>query len=143
MAENYPAVPSPAGEFARRPASTAWEQIPLDSAGKFIWAWYKPPAFPLGIVFRVPDEAFTETAAANWAQRLTMRVLLTAIGLDPATVSIWYQYGTPCQGRNGSSPLFDQPLPPPPAGVDPQIVVMVDVPAAEMTVVPGPASSQA
>src|ERR1700722_7030457 len=118
-------------QFLARVPSTNWEQVPLRGTGGLFWVWFRPPAVPNGFVIRIPDENF----AASQAQRdarlacLTMRHLLGAIGIDPAIVELWYQSGAPCEGRDGTSPAFDQQISPPLVGADPQIVVMIDVPA--------------
>jgi hypothetical protein len=135
--EANPAIARPV-PFAVRTPSANWEQISLWPNGPFIWLWIKPPVVPNGLVIRIPDETHVAQSSDERGP-LNMRLLLAAIGLDAATVSLWYQYGTPCEGQNGSSPLFDQPLPPHPAGADPQIVVMVDMPAAGTTLVGEPA----
>jgi hypothetical protein len=120
-------------EFFARIPSTNWEQLPLRLPGGCIWVWFKPPAVPHGLVLRIPDEVFAAAPGPSDARQsgLTIRRLLNEVRIDPAIVSLWYQFGTLCEGRNGTSPAFDQPLTPPPEGADPQIVVMVDVPATE------------
>lgn len=130
MVENYPRDAGAGTGFGLRVPSAAWEQIPLGN-GQFIWAWFKPPGVPSGLVIRVPDEAFSETAGDPAIPSLTLRRLLAATGLDPGVVSFWYQYGTLFEGRGGTSPAFDQPLSPAPAGADPQIVVMAGASTAE------------
>ncbi len=134
MAEFLPSSNPPAAsqaQFFARVPSTNWEQIPLCGTGGFLWVWFKPPAVPNGFIIRIPNEMF----AASQAQAdvglacLTMRRLLGEIGIDPTIVSLWYQYGAPREGRAGTSPAFDQKISPPPAGADPQVVVMIDVPA--------------
>jgi hypothetical protein len=135
-----PGLTASQAEFYARIPSLNWEQIPLRLPGACIWAWFKPPAVPNGVVLRIPDEVFAAAQGPSDAEQhgLTMRRLLNEAGIDPAIVSLWYQYGTPYEGRNGTSPAFDQPLAPPPAGVDPQIVAMVDIPAMEMPFVQPP-----
>jgi hypothetical protein len=137
MAEKYPAGPRPGLDFGARAPSAAWEQVPLNAAGNFVWAWFKPPAALNGIVFRIPGENSGAAGTLVWFHGLTMRGLLAAVGLDPAVVSIWCQYGALCEGQNGSSPSFDQPLPQPPVGAHPQIIVLIDVPPVEVPLVPG------
>lgn len=123
---------SPQAQFLARVPSANWEQIPLRGTGGFYWVWFKPQAVPNGCIIRIPDESFaaTQAHAETGLARLTMRHLLGEIGIDPAIVSLWYQYGAACEGRAGTSAAFDQMIAPPPAGADPQIVVLVDVPAA-------------
>jgi hypothetical protein len=122
-------------QFLARNPSTNWEQIRLRATGGFFWVWFRPPAAPNGLVVRIPDEIDSATHEQTQARHdcLTMRHLLGEVGIDPAIVSLWYQYGIPSDGGSGTSPAFDQPIPPPQPGVDPQIVVMINVPATEMS----------
>ena len=70
----------------------------------------------------VPDETW---AAYPGRGALTMRLLLHTLGIDPASVTLWYLYGLPCESHAGTHPLLDQPLPPPAAGADPRITAYV------------------
>jgi hypothetical protein len=135
MADFSPSTDPPAAsraQFFARVPSANWEQIPLRGAGGFLWVWFKPPAVPNGFIIRIPDEVFaaSQEQAEAALPGLTMRHLLGEIGIDLTIVSLWYQYGVPCEGRTGASPSLDQTIPPPPAGADPQIVVLIAVPAA-------------
>ncbi|MFQ5730462.1 MAG: hypothetical protein ACE5KM_00770 [Planctomycetaceae bacterium] len=134
--------------FAQRHPSETWEAVPLaGTPQQFVWAWFKPVNLPQGLFLRIPDEVRKDPATA---QRLTMRNLLHSAGVDAATVSAWHLYGTACDGVEGTNPVLDQPVPPPPPGVDPNIAVVMAnrpapavVPAANPAVVGGPASTPA
>ncbi|HEV8000850.1 MAG TPA: hypothetical protein VGP63_13285 [Planctomycetaceae bacterium] len=106
--------------FAARPASTAWEQIPLPgSAAGFFWAWYKPPAAPECLVIRLPDATFH---AVPDRPSMTARAILHAAFVDPHQVSGWTLYGTPLEAQDFAA-VLDRPIPPPPAGSDPELCV--------------------
>jgi hypothetical protein len=116
--------------FALRAPSTAWEQIALGSGPDFFWIWFKHPIAPQGLILRIPPETYrgSLSGAGNARECLSLRNLLRAAGIDPQIVSLWYLYGLPCESRGGTAPTFDQPLAEPPAGADPNIVVLVDAP---------------
>jgi hypothetical protein len=108
--------------FAARPASITWEQIPLPgSVAGFYWAWFKPPAAPESLVIRLPDETFQASPTRPTA---TPRALLHAAGVDPHQVSGWSLYRAPVE-TSGIATLLDQPIPPPPAGAEPELCVYV------------------
>jgi hypothetical protein len=117
----------PQTSFAERPASQSWEALPLDAAsGGFVWAWFKPPNVS-GLLLGIPAEAYRDPRCCGV---LTMRRLLYAAGVDHASVSAWQVHGLIYDSMRGASPLLDQPVPPPAAGVDPTIVVYVSEPQA-------------
>jgi len=108
--------------FAARPASTAWEPISLpDLPQCHVWAWFKPPALPPGLFVQIPEETFDKLPERNG---LTIRKLLSALGIDPGSIAIWYLYGAPQEGRSGTSPAFDEPIPKP-TGADPNIAIVI------------------
>lgn len=116
-------------DFSGRPPSTAWESIAFaDSAQTFVWVWFKPANVPQGLILRIPDEVYRDYPHL---ERLTIRKLLQAAGVEPNCVSVWYLYGVPYEGQNGTSPSLDQPIPEPAAGVDPNIVVYINARPAE------------
>jgi hypothetical protein len=121
-------------QFAGRPPSAAWEQITLGPGVGFVWVWFKPPAVPQGLCLRIPDETYRTKSnnSGSSGNGLTLRALLNAAGVDLQIVSLCYVYGSPCGGRTATAPIFDQPLTEPPVGADPNIVVLLDVPVAEL-----------
>ena len=52
-----------------------------------------------------------------------MRKLLHSAAIPPAAVAAWLVNGVSIPGMNGTNPYFDAPLPPPVAGISPDIVV--------------------
>jgi hypothetical protein len=82
---------------------------------------------PNALTLRIPDEAWqVQTQPGQW----TMRRLLQAAGIDLPMVAMWQIYGAAYDGMQGASPVFDQPIPAPPSGVDPSIFVYVNLPQA-------------
>jgi hypothetical protein len=117
----------PRAVFAQRLPSQSWEQISLpDCPQNYAWAWFKPVTVPLGLILRIPDETYRDhpQLAAQW----TMRRLLQAAGVEPASVSAWLLNGVSYPGMNGTSPYLDAPLPGPVAGVAPDLVAYVNGP---------------
>jgi hypothetical protein len=118
--------------FSARPASKTWEQIPLpESAAGFCWAWFKPPAAPECLIIRLPGENFS--ANRNLVPPVTFRQLLQATGIDPSHVASWSLHGTALPTRDLVT-LFDQPIPPPPAGAEPELCLSVAAPLQSQTV---------
>jgi hypothetical protein len=113
--------------FALRPPSQSWERlVPADCPQNWVWAWFKPPTVPQGLIVKVPDEAYRDHP--QLAEQWTMRKLLQTAGIDPATVATWCVYGIPCNGMNGTNPYFDAPIPRPAPGADPHLVVHIPFP---------------
>jgi hypothetical protein len=113
--------------FAGRPPSQLWERLSLpDCPQNFVWAWFRPATAPQGLILRIPDETYRDhpDLAAQW----TMRKLLQAAGIEPASVSAWLLNGVSFPGMNGLSPYLDAPLPAPVAGLGPEIAVYVQGP---------------
>jgi len=123
-------APSGVGtDFAGRPPSTSWERISFaDSPQNYIWVWFKPANVPQGLIVKIPDETFRNDPHP---EQLTMRKLLQAVGVEPSSVSMWYLYGVPYEGQNGTTPFLDSTIPEPVAGVDPDIVVSLNPPQVE------------
>jgi hypothetical protein len=136
MAEFSPdeknAPPDARAQFAGRPPSAGWEQMQLGSAAACFWVWFKPPTAPQGLVIRIPEEIYRGRPGLP-GEELTVRTLLRAAGVDAGTVCMWYLHGSPFEGRNGTSPAFDQRLAEPLPGADPNIVVLIEPPAAEFS----------
>src|SRR5262245_33157710 len=110
-------------QFAARPPSTAWESVPLsDKPPSYLWVWFKPASAPHGLVVRITPEAL---APSPGSQRLTMRRLVCALGIEPPEVAGWALYGVPCEGCQGTNPAWDYPVPEPGAGVDPSIGIVM------------------
>jgi hypothetical protein len=118
-----PTQPMPADlrmSFAEHPPSQAWERLGLpDVPQSYLWAWFKPATAPQGLILRVPDELYRPEFAAQ----LTMRKLLHAAAIPPASVAAWLVNGVSIPGMNGANPYFDAPLPPPVPGMSPDIMV--------------------
>jgi hypothetical protein len=118
--------------FAARPASTTWEQIPLPgSAAGFCWAWFKPHAAPECLIIRLPGESLSANRAL---MPVTPRQLLQSTGIDPSHISSWSLHGTALPSRDLAT-LLDQPIPPPPAGTEPELCLYV-VAALQLQTVP-------
>jgi hypothetical protein len=110
--------------FAQRPPSPSWERLPVaDAPQQWVWAWFKPPHAPHGLVVRVPEEAFRDDPGRPAP---TLRKVLHSAGIDPRSVSIWYLYGAPHDARQGANPLLDAVIPQPPPGADPTILVLIN-----------------
>ncbi|QDU80228.1 hypothetical protein Pla110_19520 [Polystyrenella longa] len=110
--------PSPA--FTQRAPSTSWESIPLDDSGNAFWAWFKPQNLPQGCYFQIPPAIFVQYANQPV---ISLRNLLVTSGISPGDVSSWFLYGNRFDAVGGTSPLLDQPVPSPPIGTDPNIIV--------------------
>ncbi|MCH7688696.1 MAG: hypothetical protein IH899_18765 [Planctomycetes bacterium] len=74
----------------------------------------------------IPDETYQSYPHLD--EQLTMRKLLQAAGVEPSCVSMWHLYGVPYDGMNGTTPFLDAAIPGPVTGVDPNIVVSINVP---------------
>lgn len=111
--------------FNARPASVNWEPYLLvDSLQLWAWVWFKPTFLPQGLVVKIPDETYQKYPQRH---ELTLRSILDTVGIEPSQVLMWYLYGTPCESQNGTNPLLDQAIPDPPAGVDPNIHICMQV----------------
>jgi hypothetical protein len=94
-----------------RPPSANWEPVSLDPTGlRVVWAWFRPASVPSGLIVAVPAALFQD---AVLAPRLSIRQLIAAAGLDPAMILCWVLNGMQFDAMAGTSPLLDQPLPPP------------------------------
>ena len=101
--------------FDLKPASADWEPLSLDGSGTCHgWVWFRPLSAPQGVVCRLAD-----------GQTATLRELALATGVDPAMVSMWVVFGTPCAGPAVGGPLtmLDQSLVSPSAVADTSIVI--------------------
>ena len=113
--------------FAERGPSQAWEQVRLGGGPQeFVWVWFKPAHVPQGLMVRAPDEAFQGAAPPP-----ALRAILQAAGIDPASIWVWYLYGVAYDAMQGTNPLLDAPIPAPPAGVEPTIVIYMPAPAGD------------
>jgi len=112
--------------FTARPASQSWERVPCgDSPQRSFWAWYKPAHLPFGVVVNIPDEAFRSNPQR---EQLTLRTVLSWLGLEPGCVWQWIQYGITYDAQQGASAYFDQPLTDPVPGVDSGIAISLLAP---------------
>jgi hypothetical protein len=119
--------------FTVRPASTAWEHLPLPGGvAGYCWAWFKPPAAPDCVVIRLADETLR---AEGPSPAPTARQLLQAAGIDVAQVAGWSVYGTPLEAQ-ALAAVLDRPIPPPQPGADAELCIYVV--GAESPVASGP-----
>ncbi|HLJ10057.1 MAG TPA: hypothetical protein VKU82_02650 [Planctomycetaceae bacterium] len=110
-------------QFAARPPSSNWEPIPITGEPhSFLWAWFKPPLAPQGLMVRIPDETFHDYGRR---QPLTIRSVLASLGIDARLVMAWSIYGATYDAQNGANPALDYPIPEPGAGVDSTISIFV------------------
>jgi hypothetical protein len=109
--------------FAQHPPSATWERVVvLQTPELAVWAWYKLPQQPHGMIFKLTPDVWLPIATM---QPLTLRQLLSSIDVEPAAVMAWSLYGVPYDAMAGTSPFFDQPIPPPLPGVEPDITVFI------------------
>ncbi len=121
-------------DFMSRPPSQSWEPVYLpDSPQNYLWAWFRPASNPDGAVFRIPEE--TIQTYPNLSQ-LTMRSFLQFAGINPMMVLGWFINGVQLDAQGGASPIFDQPVPLPVAGMDPNFLVYVQPPVMNQPAVP-------
>jgi hypothetical protein len=122
-------------KVSARPPSHTWERFPpAPGLPHGLWFWCRPPHAPAAILVRVPPETYRDPAAAK---SLVMRRVIDALGLAPSEVFAWSIGGVAYDGRQGTNPLLDAPLPSPAPGVDPTIAVTLAhvPPPAQMHVV--------
>lgn len=97
----------------QRPPSANWEPVPLDPSGqRIVWAWFRPPALPSGLILAIPASLFADAAVMP---RLSVRQLVAASGLDPMMILCWTVNAMSFDAQGGASPLLDQLLPQPTA----------------------------
>jgi len=119
-----PPQPQPTAAFDVRSPSQTWEQIPLDENPQHVlWVWFKPAHLPQGLILRVPEEMYQYDP--QFAQSLTLRIILSAAQIDANSCSTWSVQGHIFDTQHGKNPLIDQPLPGPVSGIDPSIYVAV------------------
>ncbi|MDZ4686055.1 MAG: hypothetical protein SH850_13385 [Planctomycetaceae bacterium] len=105
--------------FAHRPPSTAWEAVPLAAERPIpVWGWFKPPHAPNTVAVHVPDDVWQSPESVAL---LTIRRLVLATGVEQLLG--WTLYGQHFQHDERTAAFLDAPLPRPPAGADPQIVL--------------------
>ena len=121
----------PQMDFMNRPPSQSWEALPFpDSPQNCVWVWFKPAHAPQGLIFQIPEQVIQSYPnLAQW----TLRSLLQLAGVDPAMVTGWYFNGANYDAQNGTSPLLDQPIPLPVAGMDPNLLVYLQSAVAPFT----------
>lgn len=122
---------------SEHPPSQAWERCePGPGLPHGLWVWCRPPQAPQAILVRIPPETYQDPATA---QSITMRRVCAALGLTPPEVFLWNIGGAPYEGRQGTNPLFDAPLPPARPGTDPTIAVTLAPAPAQYAAQPPPA----
>jgi hypothetical protein len=82
-----------------------------------VWGWFKPPHAPQSVTVHVPDELWPSPDAAL----LTIRRLAAAAGIEQLLG--WTVCGQAFQLDPQTAGYLDAPLPKPPPGADPQIVL--------------------
>ncbi len=113
-------------DFFERSPSQMWEQMSFaDCPHNYIWVWFKPENISQGLVVRIPDETWENYPNL---EHLTIRMLLQTAGVDPRCVSMVQLYGVAYDETNGTTPLLEQAVPRPAAGMDANIVICVNVP---------------
>jgi hypothetical protein len=102
-----------------RPPSASWEPVPLpDVPGAAVWAWFRPPSVPYGIVFQIPPDTHTAHPDA-----FTIRRLLGALNIDCKSTRMCFACAEPFDSMQGMNPLLDRPVCPPAPGVPPTVAV--------------------
>jgi len=92
-------------KFQERLPSNSWEPLPASPPLPHgLWVWWKPAEAPHTLLVRIPPQ--TPAAAA-----VTMRAVLSELGIDPQIVATWYVCGSQHQGLHGTNPLLNAPLP--------------------------------
>ena len=105
--------------FPLRVPSSGWEPVPLMADGsRAVWGWFKPPQAPNSVAVQVPPEVWQ---SANSSQPITIRLLAAATGVS--VLAGWTHCGQFYPLDERSACFLDAPLAPPPAGVDPSIIL--------------------
>lgn len=122
-------------QLSQRNPSVNWEPVSIDPAGpRKVWAWYRPPAIPEGLIFTVPASLFADS---NAVAGLSLRRLIAAVGLDASQILCWSINGMNFDACGGTSPLLDQTLPLPAHGADLSVSIrMLPFPLPGWTAVP-------
>ena len=119
--------------LTQRNPSVNWEPLPLDSSGQHVaWTWFRPAAIPYGLMFVVPPTVFAD---AQLAAGLSVRQLVLATGLGEERILYWSLNGLSFDAAGGTSPMLDQPIPPPPSGTNINISVWIE-PAQSFAIPP-------
>ena len=104
--------------FAIRRPSVGWEPVPLTADGTLaVWGWFKPQAVN-SVALQIPVEAWQ---AAGGSLPITVRLMACATGIG--LLQGWTLLGQFYPLNEQTAPLLDVPLLPPPAGVDPAIIL--------------------
>ncbi|MBL4885572.1 MAG: hypothetical protein JKY95_13700 [Planctomycetaceae bacterium] len=144
--ENQP----PAFAFHRRPASTAWEPIPLvcdqatapsQSSGpsSIVWAWFKPQGMANQLTISIPPETFQATIAS---QPITLLQLLNAVQIDVDQLVMLSVFGNPIETSCKDHPVLHQPINSPGAVADPSIHFVLANATGAPTATPAVASPE-
>ena len=105
--------------FQLHAPSVGWEPVPLGADGaRAVWGWFKPPHAPNSVAMQVPPEIWQ---VADFAPPITIRLLAVAAGVP--VLWGWTIGGQFYPLDERTAPLMDVPLVPPPAGVDPSILL--------------------
>lgn len=106
-------------KFEQRSPSTGWEPVVLSASGQpVVWGWFKPAHAPTSVAFNIPLPVWSQS---EQAAHITIRRLAEAAGVD--ALQGWTVFGQnyPCDTQSLS--YLDLPVPAPPAGLEPLIVL--------------------
>lgn len=111
--------------LAERNPSPNWEPIAFAPQGQCaVWVWFRPATLPTGLMISIPFAAFAEPSTAGL---LTIRQLVTAMGLEASQVLGWSVNGYQFEGAAGTSPMLDQVLPAPAPDGQTQVAVWMEM----------------
>lgn len=106
--------------FHQRAPSKSWETLPASPVLPLgLLVWWKPAEAPQAVLIKFPPRT-------SPGPGLTVRTLLSTLGLDPRLVASWYVCGALHQCGQGTNPLLDVPLPAAAFGDDQAILVQLD-----------------
>lgn len=102
-----------------------WEATHIANfPGATFWIWARPLTAPADVLVKIPPECHAACGP------ISMRLLLTSLGLRASQIEFWSVQGTTYLPQEGANPLLDQPLPPPGPWGDPAISVRMRIPTA-------------
>ena len=101
-------------------------------AGLSVWGWFKPPHAPNSVALQLPPEIWQHPAAAA----LNVRQLALVTGID--ALQGWSVYSQQFPLDERTAPLIDVPIPSPPPGVDPLVILWANIPVAPVLTAPLP-----
>jgi hypothetical protein len=106
-------------DLYEHPPSESWESVEVPSApGAAVWAWFRPPQAPCGIVFQIPPESHAEFPRA-----FTVRRLINALGIDCRATRMVFLSGGSFDAMQGMNPRLDKAIPSPTSEADGYVTV--------------------